>query len=93
MRFKDADLRAFWENPSGAALRIPSSLRKTLYRNLQMLEAAHALEDLAIPPGNRLERLRGNRAGLYSIRVNRQWRLCFRWSGDEAMEVEFCDYH
>ena len=93
MKFKDAGLEAFWESLSNAASWIPSSLRKVLYRKLQMLEAARSLEDLAIPPGNRLERLKGNRAGPYSIRVNQQWRLCFRWSDNEAMEVEFCDYH
>ena len=58
-----------------------------------MLDAARSLDDLRVPPGNRLERLSGDRDGLYSIRVNRQWRLCFGWSGTEAEEVEFCDYH
>ena len=64
-----------------------------LYRRLQMLDAAHTLLDLRTPPGNRLEKLSGSRAGSYSIRVNDQWRLCFRWSDGEAREVEFCDYH
>ena len=58
-----------------------------------MLEAARDLADLRIPPSNRLEKLSGHRAGQYSIRVNQQWRLCFTWSGNEALEVEFCDYH
>ena len=51
------------------------------------------MADLRIPPSNRLEKLSGHRAGQYSIRVNQQWRLCFTWSGNEALEVEFCDYH
>ena len=53
----------------------------------------HSLLDLRTPPGNHLEKLSGSRAGCYSIRVNDQWRLCFRWSDGEAREVEFCDYH
>ena len=64
-----------------------------LYRRLQMLDAAHSLLDLRTPPENHLEKLSGSRAGCYSIRVNDQWRLCFRWSDGEAREVEFCDYH
>ena len=64
-----------------------------LYRRLQMLDAAHTLLDLRTPPGHHLEKLSGSRAGCYSIRVNDQWRLCFRWSDGEAREVEFCDYH
>ncbi len=58
-----------------------------------MLHAAHRLEDLRSPPGNRLERLMGNREGLYSIRINDQWRLCFIWSEGDAFEVEIVDYH
>ena len=58
-----------------------------------MLDAAVALDDLRIPPGNRLERLRGDRAGQYSIRVNDQWRICFRWRNGDAHDVEIADYH
>lgn len=58
-----------------------------------MLGAAHSIQDLRVPPSNRLEKLRGDRAGQYSIRVNSQWRLCFNWVNGEAREVEFCDYH
>lgn len=58
-----------------------------------MVMAARSLEDLRVPPGNRLERLKGDRSGQYSVRVGRQWRLCFRWENGEAVEVEFCDYH
>ena len=62
-------------------------------RKLRQIDAACRLEDLRIPPGNRLERLLGNRAGQYSIRINDQWRICFRW-GDAGLEgVEIVDYH
>ena len=58
-----------------------------------MLDAATALSDLRVPPSNRLEKLRGDRDGLYSVRVNDQWRLVFTWDGGEAVDVEFVDYH
>lgn len=58
-----------------------------------MLDAAEKLEDLHIPPGNRLEKLTGNRQGQHSIRINDQWRICFRWSEGDAYEVEIVDYH
>jgi len=58
-----------------------------------MLDAAVILEDLRVPPGNRLERLKGDRAGQYSIRINDQWRVCFRWVGENAHDVEIVDYH
>jgi proteic killer suppression protein len=62
-------------------------------RKLRMLDAAARLDDLRVPPGNRLERLRGDRAGQYSIRINDQWRICFRWHGGDVYEVEIVDYH
>ncbi len=58
-----------------------------------MLDAAAKLDDLRVPPGNRLERLRGDRAGRHSIRINDQWRICFRWRGGDAYDVEIVDYH
>jgi proteic killer suppression protein len=58
-----------------------------------MLEAARGLQDLRSPPGNRLEALKGDREGRYSIRINDQWRICFLWSDDAAEEVEIVDYH
>jgi proteic killer suppression protein len=58
-----------------------------------MLDAAETLEDLRVPPGNRLERLRGDRAGQHSIRINDQWRICFMWRGGNAYNVEIVDYH
>ena len=94
MLFADQDIERFWDDPiSNAPQRIPVNLRKSLYRKLQMLDAAFQLNDLRVPPGNRLEALKGMRAGQYSIRVNDPWRLCFTWENGEAAGVEFCDYH
>ena len=94
MRFKDRELEAFYDDPvQNAPPGYPHDALRVLYRKLQMLDAACSINDLRVPPGNRLEKLKGNRAGQYSIRVNAQWRLCFVWSNGEAVEVEFCDYH
>lgn len=68
-------------------------LQKIALRKLRMLDAATEVADLRIPPGNRLERLKGDRAGQYSIRINDQWRICFRWSSGDAHDVEIVDYH
>jgi proteic killer suppression protein len=62
-------------------------------RKLLLLNAAESLNDLRVPPGNRLEKLSGGRKGQYSIRINDQWRLCFRWHNSDAYEVEIVDYH
>jgi proteic killer suppression protein len=62
-------------------------------RKLLLLDAAESVGDLRVPPGNKLERLKGNRAGQYSIRVNDQWSICFKWSGGHATDVEMVDYH
>ena len=62
-------------------------------RKLEILNAASSLQSLRIPPGNHLEQLKGNRKGQYSIRINDQWRICFRWEDGNATEVEIVDYH
>lgn len=94
MRFRNSDLQAFWEHPTDCDFcKLPAGIERVLFRKLQMLDAASTLQDLRVPPGNRLEKLRGSREGQYSIRVNAQWRLCFVWKDGEAREVEFCDYH
>jgi proteic killer suppression protein len=94
MKFKDREAKAFWDDPTGKiSNRIPSNIRRVLYRKLQILDAAHNIHDLRVPPGNRLERLKGDRVNQWSIRVNQQWRLCFIWKDGEAKEVEFNDYH
>jgi proteic killer suppression protein len=73
--------------------RFPPELHRVMLRKLLQLDAADRLDDLRIPPGNRLEALKGDRKGQHSIRVNDQWRVCFRWDGGDAYEVEIVDYH
>ena len=73
--------------------KFSKQLQRLALRKLLILDAANILEDLRIPPGNRLEILTGDRKGQYSIRVNDQWRICFRWTGSDALEVEIADYH
>ena len=68
-------------------------MRRVALRKLRQLDAAVALDDLRVPPGNRLEKLSRDRAGQHSIRVNDQWRVCFRWVGGDAHDVEIVDYH
>ena len=68
-------------------------LSRAALRKLRMIDAAEDLADLRVPPGNRLERLSGNRQGQYSVRVNDQWRICFRWESGHAYDVEIVDYH
>ncbi len=70
-----------------------SGFRKAAERKLTMLDSASDLKDLLSPPGNRLERLKGDRAGQHSIRINEQWRICFVWKADGPYEVEITDYH
>jgi proteic killer suppression protein len=72
---------------------IAQDVQRAALRKLVMLDAAETLNDLRIPPGNRLEKLRGDRKGEYSIRVNDQWRLCFHWTAGDARNVEMTDYH
>ncbi len=64
-----------------------------MLRKLVAVDAAEALDDLRVPPGNRLEKLKGDRAGQHSIRINDQWRICFRWKDGNAQEVAIVDYH
>jgi proteic killer suppression protein len=71
---------------------VPAALRRVALRKLVELDAAHTLDDLKVPPGNRLERLRGDRKGQWSIRVNERWRVCFEWRQGDAQEVEIVDY-
>ena len=73
--------------------KLARSVQRIALRKLVMLDAAEALDDLRVPPGNRLEKLAGDRTGQYSIRINDQWRICFEWSEGDAYEVEIVDYH
>ncbi|MBI5179294.1 MAG: type II toxin-antitoxin system RelE/ParE family toxin [Nitrospinae bacterium] len=73
--------------------RLPYDIQRTAKKKLNMLDAALSLDALKVPPGNRLEALKGNRAGQHSIRINDQWRICFRWQEGNAHDVEIIDYH
>lgn len=72
--------------------KLPRDIQKLAARKLEMIAAAGQLKSLRIPPSNRLEKLKGNRAGQHSIRINDQWRICFRWKGGDAFDVEIVDY-
>ena len=73
--------------------KLPSDIQQTAIRKLRMLNRSTTLADLRVPPANRLEKLRGNRTGQYSIRINDQWRICFTWRNGDAYDVEIVDYH
>lgn len=73
--------------------RFSPALQRAALRKLLILHAAERIEDLLVPPGNRLEKLSGDRAGQHSIRINDQWRVCFVWKGSDAYDVEIVDYH
>lgn len=73
--------------------KLPQNLQRIAMRKLWILDAALDLKDLRVPPANHLEALRGNREEQYSIRINQQWRICFRWVNGDAYDVEIVDYH
>jgi proteic killer suppression protein len=73
--------------------KLPQDIQQVALRKLRMINNAKNLNDLKIPPANRLEKLKGNREGQYSIRINNQWRICFTWQEGDAHEVEITDYH
>jgi len=73
--------------------KLPNDIQKPARRKLEILDAAESLNDLRVPPANRLEKLVGTRGGQHSIRINDQWRICFEWRGADAYEVEIVDYH
>ncbi|MFL6261835.1 MAG: type II toxin-antitoxin system RelE/ParE family toxin [Thermoanaerobaculia bacterium] len=89
--FKSRSAEEIWLGE--VARRLPRNIQEVARRKLRMLNNAQTLQDLLVPPGNRLERLRGDRSGQYSIRINDQWRICFEWSDGDAHEVEIADYH
>lgn len=89
--FRDAESETLWRDERSR--RIPPNLHRAALKKLQMLNAAAALNDLLLPPGNRLERLKGNREDQHSIRINDQYRICFVWRDSSAYEVEITDYH
>jgi len=73
--------------------KLPRDIQRIALRKLRMLHRAVTLQDLRVPPGNRLEKLHGDRAGQHSIRINDQWRVCFEWRNSDAYDVEITDYH
>jgi toxin HigB-1 len=89
--FADAESERLWV--SGNSRRLPASLRRSAFKKLAILNAALTLDNLRVPPGNRLEALKGDHAGQYSIRINERYRICFAWREGNAYEVEIVDYH
>jgi proteic killer suppression protein len=75
------------------SIKIPMEIQRTAFRKLRMLNRSQDINDLRVPPANRLEKLKGDRTGQYSIRINDQWRICFEWHDNDAFKVEIVDYH
>ncbi len=88
--FADRNTEALFQRKPRKRFR---RLARVALRKLLILHAASGLDDLKVPPGNRLEKLKGDRKGQYSIRINDQWRVCFRWKGGDAYDVEIVDHH
>lgn len=89
--FKDKETQKIFERQRSR--KLPSDIQQVALRKLRMLNRAETLQDLRVPPANRLERLMGNRDGQYSIRINDQWRICFEWQDGDSLNVEIVDYH
>lgn len=89
--FTSKDAETIWHGTH--CRRLPADIQAVARRKLRMLNSALTLEDLRIPPANRLEALKGDRRGQHSIRINDQWRICFRWKENDAHDVEIVDYH
>ena len=90
--FRDRWLEDFFVDDKPSR-NIPPDLESRLFRKLQLLDDSSSDADLRVPPSNHLEKLRGDRAGQYSIRINERYRICFRWVNQEADDVEIVDYH
>jgi proteic killer suppression protein len=91
LSFRDKDTQAVWNGE--VSRRLPREIQQVARRKLRMLNNARTLNDLRIPPANRLEALKGERRGQHSIRINDQWRICFVWRAADATDVEIVDYH
>ncbi|PJZ70827.1 plasmid maintenance system killer protein [Leptospira perolatii] len=89
--FTSAETEKIWKGEYSK--KLPTDIQIQARKKLRMLNNAHIVDDLKMPPGNRLEILKGDRKGQYSIRINDQWRICFTWSGASAYDVEIVDYH
>jgi proteic killer suppression protein len=89
--FADRDTERLWRREPVRS--IDSRIRRTALRKLAVLDAVTTLDELRVPPGNRLEAMKGDRAGQHSIRINDQWRICFTWTETGPSDVEIVDYH
>ena len=89
--FREKETEKIWHGRRSR--RLPQDIQQIARRKLRMINNARSLNDLRVPPANRLEALRGKRAGQHSVRINDQWRICFRWSEGDALNVEIVDYH
>lgn len=89
--FKDKQAETVFNR--GRARKLPPEIHKRAKRKLLLIDSASSLDDLKVPPGNRLEQLSGDRKEQWSIRINQQWRICFEWHEDDAYNVEIVDYH
>ena len=89
--FADRDTKRLFSD--GISGKIPPDVRKRAIRKLDMVDSVVCIDDLKVPPGNRMHQLQGTRAGQYAISVNDLWRICFRFEDSDAYDVEFCDYH
>ena len=89
--FKCKSTKELWE--TGKSKKVPAPLRRSALRKLVLIDDAEECKDLMVPPGNRLEELKGDREGQHSIRINDQWRICFNWVDGDAYNVEIVDYH
>ncbi|MCC6946239.1 MAG: type II toxin-antitoxin system RelE/ParE family toxin [Bradyrhizobiaceae bacterium] len=89
--FRDRETEKVWNGLRSR--RLPGDIQAVALRKLRLINVASWIDDLKVPPGNRLEPLKGDRAGQWSIRINDQWRICFRWTEGGAEDVEIVDYH
>ena len=89
--FRDREAERIWRGE--VSKKLPRSIQQVVRRKLRMLNNAQSLEDLKVPPANRLEALKGDRRGEHSIRINQQWRVCFRWKDGHVHDVAIVDYH
>ena len=89
--FRDRETERIWNGE--VSRRLPHGIQEIARRKLRMINNARVIADLRVPPANRLEALKGDRAGQYSIRINDQWRICFRFANGQASDVEIVDYH
>jgi len=89
--FRDRETERIWNGEFSR--RLPQEIQEVARRKLRMINNARIIADLRVPPANRLEALKGDRTGQYSIRINDQWRICFRFANGQASDVEIVDYH